>query len=225
MKQILLLEDDQVLRKGIILSLGDDYLFTECSTIQQAREALQTAVMFDLFLLDIQLPDGSGLDFCQELRTISQTPIIMLTANDSEYDIVTGFGYGADDYITKPFNLSILRARVTAVLRRTSQTPVYYEQNGFSFDFEKMEVKQGNQLIPLSNTEFRLLKLFVSNPNRVLTREQLIDAIWSIDSSFVDENALSVSVNRLRNKLVQDSKKIDLIKTVYGLGYRWEVKP
>lgn len=224
MKHILLLEDDEALRRGIMLSLDDNYSFTECATLKDAREAIQTAEAVDLFLLDVQLPDGNGFDFCQELRTILQTPIIMLTANDSEYDIVTGFGYGADDYITKPFNLSILRARVAAVLRRTADTSIYCEQNGFTFDFEKMKVKKDGQLISFSKTELRLLKLFVANPNRILTREQLIDALWSVDASFVDENALSVTVNRLRNKLAQNSDNAACIKTVYGIGYRWEVK-
>lgn len=225
MKNILLLEDDNALRKGIVLSfLDEDYQFVECSTIQQARDAIKKNEPIDLFLLDVQLPDGSGLDFCQELRAALQTPIIMLTANDSEFDIVTGFASGADDYITKPFTLSILRARVAAVLRRSSGMLLIHEQNGFVFDFEQMIVRKGSTQLSFSQTEFRLLKLFVANPNRILTREQLIDVLWSVDANFVDENALSVTINRLRKKLEVDSAKPEFIKTVYGIGYRWEVK-
>lgn len=225
MKNILLLEDDNALRKGIILSLSDEhYHFIECCTIQDAHEQLQCKKSVDLFLLDVQLPDGNGFDFCRELRAAMQTPIIMLTANDSEVDIVTGFASGADDYITKPFNLSILRARVAAVLRRTGGMVSIYEQNGFVFDFEQMLVKKDSVSLDFSKTELRLLKLFVSNPNRILTREQLIDALWSIDASFVDENALSVTINRLRKKLETTTTKPAFLKTVYGIGYRWEVK-
>lgn len=225
MKNILLLEDDSALRKGIILSLSDErYHFIECCTIQEAREHLQQKKVFDLFLLDVQLPDGNGFDFCRELRSALQTPIIMLTANDSEFDIVTGFASGADDYITKPFNLSILRARVAAVLRRTGGMVSIYEQNGFVFDFEQMIVKKDFVSMDFSKTELRLLKLFVSNPNRILTREQLVDALWSIDANFVDENALSVTINRLRKKLETNTTKPAFLKTVYGIGYRWEVK-
>ncbi len=143
--------------------------------------------------------------------------MIFLTANDMEIDIVTGLEMGADDYITKPFSLMVLRARVNAVLRRKEPEAVTYIQGGFSFDFDQMIFMVDGKSVSLSKTEQKLLKLLVTNRGLTLTRELLIDRIWSDGAEYVEENALSVTVRRLREKL----PKIP-IKTVYGVGYSFE---
>ncbi len=212
--KILIIEDDKVLNKGIALSLRAQQT-VQAYNIAQARDLLDGTV--DLVLLDVNLPDGSGLDFCSEVREKSKVPIIFLTANDMELDIVTGLGCGADDYITKPFSLAVLRARVEAVLRRTRVPENVFRQGTFVFDFDKMVFSVDGVPIELSKTEQKLLKLLVKNRGVTLSRETLIDRIWSDGAEFVEGNALSVAVRRLREKLVDAP-----IKTVYGIGYIWE---
>ena len=171
----------------------------------------------DLILLDVNLPDGSGLDFCKEVRAFSRIPIIMLTANDMELDIVTGLESGADDYITKPFSLAVLRARVNAVVRRGQEEGRIFREGDFVFDFEEMKFSCGGTPVTLSKTEQKLLKLLVQNRGRTMTREGLLDRVWSDGAEFVEENALSVCMKRLRQKLPGLP-----VKTVYGIGYVWE---
>lgn len=212
--KILIVEDNKSLCDGIALSLNT-YDCAKAYTLARARELFSGAV--SLIILDINLPDGSGLDFCREVRRISDVPIIFLTANDMEIDIVAGLELGADDYITKPFSLAVLRARVNSALRRSANKREVFRQNGFIFDFDKMEFCSNGQPVELSKTEQKLLKLLVGNIGTTLTRDTLIDRIWSDGAEFVDENALSVTVSRLREKL-RDAP----IKTVYGIGYMWE---
>ncbi len=212
--KILIVEDDRTLNNGIALSLSnDDILQSFC--IEDADRLLNDSV--DLIILDINLPDGSGLDFCRKVRQTSKVPIIFLTANDMEIDIVTGLETGADDYITKPFSLAVLRARVNAVLRRQNTDSNIFHLSKFEFDFDNMKFLDGNTPVELSKTEQRLLKIFVQNQGRTLSREMLIDRVWSDYSEFVEENALSVTVKRLRQKLSDVP-----IKSVYGIGYVWE---
>lgn len=215
MMTILIVEDDKPLNDGIALSLNEAKSL-QAYNLKEARALLNETV--DLIILDINLPDGSGLDFCREIRTFSSLPIIFLTANDMELDIVAGLASGADDYITKPFSLAVLRARIDAVMRRHLQAPDVYEQRGFIFDFGNMIFKAGETVVNLSKTEQKLLKLLVSNKGITLSRENLIDRIWSDGAEFVEENALSVTIGRLRQKLSGAP-----IKTVYGIGYVWEV--
>ena len=184
-------------------------------TIAQAQELLDESI--DLIILDINLPDGSGLDLCREVRKTSRVPIIILTANDMEIDIVTGLEMGADDYITKPFSLMVLRARVNAVLRRKDSSLNIFEQGKFSFDFENMIFQAAGKSVNLSKTEQKLLRLLVLNQGNTLSRELLIDRIWSDGAEYVEENALSVTVRRLREKLPGIP-----VKTIYGIGYVWE---
>ena len=212
--KILIVEDDHTLNNGIALSLGKERML-QAHTLSEARKLFDNTV--DLVSLDINLPDGSGLDFCRELHSSSKVPVIFLTANDMEIDIVTGLEMGADDYITKPFSLMVLRARVNAVLRRKEPEAVTYIQGGFSFDFDQMIFMVDGKSVSLSKTEQKLLKLLVTNRGLTLTRELLIDRIWSDGAEYVEENALSVTVRRLREKL----PKIP-IKTVYGVGYSFE---
>lgn len=219
MSQILLLEDDEALGRGICMALETpSCTVTHCSICLQAINILQ-GMVFDLLILDINLPDGSGLELLRTLRQNgTSTPAILLTANDLELDEVTGLEAGADDYITKPFSLAVLRARVNAQLRRS--VPVKQDRielNGFILDFTRMEFSKEGTIIDLSKTEQRLLRLLVENRGRTLPRELLLEKVWD-GGEFVDENALSVAVRRLRGKLGNAP-----IRTVYGVGYTWEV--
>ena len=224
MKDLLIVEDDRALGEGIRLALQAPELRLQlCHTLAEAG-ALAARQPFDLLILDINLPDGNGLDFLRALRQEHAVPVILLTANDLETDIVAGLELGADDYITKPFSLAVLRARVNAQLRRG--TPAQTERveiDRFSFDFGRMEFQRDGQPVELSKTEQKLLRLLVENRGRTLTRAQLVDRIWTDGAAYVDENALSVTVKRLRDKLEETPSKPQYIKTVYGLGYTWAV--
>jgi DNA-binding response OmpR family regulator len=222
--KILILEDDTALCKGIELALASpDKQFTLCHNIAQAKTALETTSPY-LFILDINLPDGSGLDFCVQLRAAGYTaPILMLTANDTELDMVTGLENGADDYITKPFSLAVLRARVDALLRRGSYKGGKAVTDGFMFDFEALRFEKNGQTVELSKTEARLLQQLFTNRGQTLTRDQILTKIWSDGTEYVDENALSVAVRRLRAKLEDNPSDPKYIKTVHGIGYKWQV--
>ncbi len=224
MKHILLLEDDAALGQGIRFALENDGIQVElCTALSQAQSILPSKD-FDLLILDVNLPDGSGLDLLREAHRASAVPIILLTANDLETDIVYGLESGADDYITKPFSLAVLRARVNAQLRRgVPAQGAAVELNGFSFDFEWMEFRKRGQPIKLSKTEQRLLRVLVENRGRVLPRETLLERIWPDGAQYVEENALSVTVKRLRDKLEDSPSKPRFLKTVYGIGYTWAV--
>ena len=225
MQKILLIEDDITLGNGIRLALQNPSLqIVLCHTLLEGRHVLDRE-RFDLLILDINLPDGSGLDLLNEVRKISAVPIILLTANDMEMDIVTGLESGADDYITKPFSLAVLRARVNAQLRRSiSAKPSCTEIDGFQFDFDRMEFRKDGQLVELSKTEQKLLRILVENRGQTLSRTTLVDWIWTDGAEYVDENALSVTVKRLRDKLEDTPSSPKYLKTVYGIGYTWAVK-
>lgn len=226
--KILIVEDDRVLNDGIALSLSSEET-VQAFCLREAREMLDGKI--DLIILDINLPDGSGLDFCKEVREKNGTPVIFLTANDLEIDIVTGLESGADDYITKPFSLAVLRARVNAVLRRNQAPKPASEggnakgisaenvfcQDGFYFDFSAMTFSVDGRSVELSKTEQKLLRLLVDHQGVTLSRDMLIDRIWSDGAEFVESNALSVAVSRLREKLPGVP-----VRTVYGIGYVWE---
>lgn len=225
MQKILLIEDDITLGNGIRLALQNTFLqIILCHTLTEGRNVLDRE-SFDLLILDINLPDGSGLDLLNEVRKISTVPIILLTANDMEMDIVTGLESGADDYITKPFSLAVLRARVNAQLRRSiSAKSTCTEIDSFQFDFDRMEFRKDGQLVELSKTEQKLLRILVENRGQTLPRAVLVDRIWTDGAEYVDENALSVTVKRLRNKLEDIPTSPKYLKTVYGIGYTWAVK-
>jgi len=224
MKQVIIVEDDRNLNQGLCLALKNKELqIVPCFDLKSARKQLVDGAA-ELILLDINLPDGSGLELLHEIKTGNKPiPVILLTANDTEMDIVVGLEHGADDYITKPFSLAILRARVNAQLRReltlVTKTPVI-EIDNYRFDFEHMAFYNTNIPVELSKTEQKLLRLLVENRGTTLSRTFLLDRIWTDGADYVDENALSVTVKRLRDKL--DAARY--IKTVYGLGYVWVVK-
>ena len=222
-KQILVVEDDLALSRGIVLALSSSEMqLTEAHNLLDA-EQLRQEIPFDLILLDCGLPDGSGLGWCAKIRRECNTPVIFLTANDTEYDEVAGLEAGADDYITKPFSLAVLRARVANILRRQDSS-ARIAVDGFVFDFETLSFTRGGEPLELSKTEQKVLQLLVRSRGSTVPRERLLDRVWG-DSDYVDENALSVTIRRLRSKLEENPGAPRYIKTVYGIGYTWAVKP
>ena len=223
MKYILILEDDADLAAGMEMALmSDDFSFTICSTIKEAEEKFRQQT-FDLLILDVNLPDGSGFELCRKIRKSSKVSIILLTARDMELDIVRGLECGADDYITKPFSTMVLRARIRALLRRTApEQETDYAQGPFRFQFATMEFLKNGIPGDLSRTEQRSLYLLVFHPGQILTRERLMEWVWPDGTEYVEDNALSVGIRRLRDKLEDNPSKPEHIKTVYGKGYQWE---
>lgn len=223
--QIQIVEDDRSLSDGIVLALKEpEFQFHQSGSVKQAQKAYEQQ-MPDLIILDINLPDGSGYDYLRWVRMKSEVPVLMLTANDLEMDEVMGLNLGADDYMTKPFSLAVLRARVQALIRRNlHRERTAWQEDGFFFDFEALIFRKNGQDISLSVNEQKLLRMFVANPGRILTREILMERIWNEGSDYVDENALSVTVNRLRSKLEAKGDPVSYIQTVYGQGYLWQKK-
>ena len=225
MNHILIVEDDAALSNGIVLALKDDNCaFVQAFDIAAAKKQMKSNP-FDLVILDVNLPDGNGLDLLAEVHRTLAWPVIVLTANDMETDIVTGFELGADDYITKPFSLMVLRARVGVQLRKGRQQPSGTVQiDKFSFSFEKMEFGRDGKLVELSKTEQKLLRVLIEYRGNTISRADLVDRIWTDGAEYVDENALSVTIKRLRDKLEDNPSAPQYIKTVYGIGYTWAVK-
>lgn len=223
MEQILIIEDDTGLNQGLCRALkSENRQVVSCLNLKTAREQLACGSV-SLVLLDINLPDGSGLDFLQELKAVAPVrPVILLTANDTDMDIVVGLEQGADDYITKPFSLSVLRARVNTQLRKNavSVPAKTFQIDRFVFDFDQMQFSADGANVELSKTEQKLLRLLVENQGNAMSRGDLIDRIWTDGAEYVDENALSVTVKRLRDKLGAQN----YIQTVYGIGYMWGKK-
>ncbi|MEA4972658.1 MAG: response regulator transcription factor [Candidatus Metalachnospira sp.] len=224
MKKILLVEDDKSLSNGICLALAASDIEIEQVFDLNLAWSMYSSNEYALIILDINLPDGNGLEFLKSIRKNSNCPVIILTANDMETDIVTGLEMGADDYITKPFSLAVLRARVNTQIRHASIVMPAIQIDKFIFDFDKMEFTKDRNNVELSKTEQKLLKILIINKGQTLQRGELIDRIWTDGSEYVDENALSVTVKRLRDKLEDNPAKPEYIKTVYGIGYTWAVK-
>lgn len=221
MDTVLIIEDDHALAQGLTRALSTDRIQAEsCATLREARKLL-AGQNYDLVILDINLPDGNGFDFLKTIKENYACPVVMLTANDLESDIVAGLEQSADDYITKPFSLAVLRARVGAQLRKKesgiTRATSHYIIGDYCFDFDRMEFTHAGEPITLSKTEQKLLRMLIENAGITLTRDKLMDAVWTNEAEFVDENALSVAVKRLRDKLDAGEK----IKTVYGIGYVW----
>ena len=219
--QIVIVEDDKDLNSGLCKALkSEGRIIVSCENLETARDQIFLSAP-DLVLLDINLPDGNGLDLLKEIKKEGlKVPVILLSANDTDADVVRGLDLGADDYVTKPFSLSVLRARVNTQLRKaeSSQGPdsvIRFDK--YSFDFDKMIFTVDGSEVSLSKTEQRLLKMLVLNKGVTMGRDDLIDRLWTDGAEFVDENALSVAIKRLRDKL--EAK--DYIKTIYGLGYQW----
>ena len=230
---IQIVEDDKALSDGIEITLSDDKTeFKKEHTIKNAVSGFQNYCdAISLIILDINLPDGTGYDYLKIVRAQSNVPVLILTANDMEMDEVKGLTMGADDFLTKPFSLAVLRARVNALLRRSNlstteaqgeKSKLVYKLDDMTFDFGKLIFKKQDSEIFFSVNEQRLLKMFLDNKGIVLTREMLMERLWGEDGTFVDENTLSVTINRLRSKIDGDDKaKTKHINTVYGQGYRF----
>ncbi len=221
-KMIYIIEDDISINQGIELTLGVEYDYKHFYSLKE----IENIELADLIILDINLPDGSGFDYLKELRKRYDIPVLVLTANDTEVDEVTGLTFGANDYVTKPFSLMVLRLRVKNLLgmntaKDNSQSRGIYQKNALYFDFDDLVFKKHDMKVELSKTEIRLLRIFTENEGITLSREKLIDYVWK-NEQFVEENALTVSVKRLRDKLEDKGEK--LIHTVYGIGYvfKWD---
>lgn len=224
MKGILLLEDDKSLNRGISFKLKKEgYNLFSAFSIKEARNIfLENEI--SLIISDIGLPDGSGLDFCEEIRKQSDVYIIMLTALNQEIDIVTGYELGADDYITKPFSLMVLMSKINAVMKRCEKTNTnsLITCDDFTFDLNDNKLKKQGENILLSNTETKLIKYLMENSKQIISKEQLLEAIWDIDGNFIDENTLAVNIRRIRQKIEDDSSSPIYIKNVRGVGYVWD---
>lgn len=225
---IQIVEDDRALSDGVKLALQEpEMAFSQSGNVRQAKEAFERQLP-DLIILDINLPDGSGYDYLKWVRERSSLPVLILTANDMEMDEVMGLTLGADDYMTKPFRLAVLRARIQVLRRRIEKTEAMkqhqeiYREDGFRFHFDTMKYFRDNQEIFLSVNEQKLLRLLVLNKGNLLTRNYLMDRLWSDSGEYVDENALSVTVNRLRSKLERKKEGATYIQTIYGQGYMWK---
>ena len=217
MANIFLLEDDRILSRGISIALEKDG--HTVTAVYGYLEALQPyrKQKYDLFLLDINLPDGNGLDFCEKVRETSETPVLFLTAHDTEEDMLQGFSAGCDDYISKPFSIAVLRKKVLAVLRRTGTGKHSMKYRDLELDKEKHLVLMKGQEIHLTSTEYKLLLYLMENRGRVVTKAMILERLWDMEGSFVDENTLRVNIKRLRQKL--NDEKQEYIVTVFGMGY------
>ena len=221
MKRILVVEDDVMLNSGLCYNLElDAYKAVPAHDAAAALEKIRDKT-FDLVIMDVNLPDGDGFELCKKISAARDIPIIFLTARDLEADVVKGFDLGADDYIAKPFNINIFRKKVAAVLKRSGEpaSQKLYLCGDLVIDFDKLTAAIKDEPVVFTPTEYKILKIFTSNPNVLLTRQVLLEKLYDVDSNFVDEHALTVNINRLRNKIEAGDKKY--IKTVYGMGYLW----
>jgi DNA-binding response OmpR family regulator len=221
---ILLVEDDESLSRGISFKLRrEGHEVRTAFTIGQARAAFQNGKV-DLLLLDVGLPDGSGFDFCEEIRSKSKVFILFLTACDQEADIVTGYDTGADDYITKPFSLMVLLSKINAVQRRIADTGRQNALKSGNIELfpDEMKLTKSGETIELTRNEYRLLKLLMENARRVLTKERILADLWDSDGNYVDENTVAVNIRRLREKIEEDPSEPRHILNIRGIGYEWQ---
>lgn len=226
MRKILLVEDDLSLIEGLEYSLQKNGFHTDTvRTVKEAYNVIQNK-KYDLLILDLSLPDGSGFDICKNVRLTSHVPIIFLTADDREVNIVMGLDIGADDYITKPFKLNELISRINALLRRAGHSETEQKEirsNGISVRLPENRVFKNEEEIELTAAEYKLLCLLMENPNTVLSRDIILDRLWDNNGSFIDDNTLSVYVSRLRNKIGDNPEAPQCLQTVRRLGYKWNV--
>lgn len=221
MHNILIVEDDVVLNHGIQYCLKDDQTnMDSVYSVNQAEKIIKEK-SYDLIILDVNLPDGNGFTLCEKIRKLNcDIPIIFLTARDLEKDIIKGFDLGADDYITKPFNVKILKKKIIAILKRYQKMQDnIYEIKYIKVDLAKREVYKKGNLINLTPTEYRILEVFIQEKNKVVTKDQFIEVLYQQNGDYIDEHALSVYISRLRGKIEEDDNPI--IKTIYGMGYMW----
>ena len=223
MNQILVVEDDETIALGVEYALETEkFRVFKASRCLKALEIVK-AQNIDLALLDINLPDGNGYDLCKEIKEIRQVPVIFLTVYDEEANIVMGLDMGADDYLTKPFRIKELVARINAVLRRNNKTP----KNTKNFRYKNLyinctegKVYKNDEEIAITSIEYRLILMLFSNQGRIISRAQILNKIWDLDGEFINDNTLTVTIKRLREKIEEDPHNPQIIKTLRGLGYR-----
>ncbi|MEE0247555.1 response regulator transcription factor [Peptacetobacter hiranonis] len=230
MGKILLLEDDKSLNRGISFKLKKEGFEVETAfCIEEAKNIFDNNKI-DLIITDIGLPDGSGFDFCEEIRKTSNVYVIMLTALDEEFNAVMGYEIGADDYVTKPFSLAILVSKVKAFMKRagndekekTSENILISEDIEFDYgDYTLILNREDTEKVQLTKTEGKLLKLLMENAMNIIQKEQILDILWDMDGNFVDDNTVAVYMRRLRKKVEKDPSEPIFIKNIRGIGYKW----
>ncbi len=224
--RILLLEDDLSLINGLSFALKKEGFDLDIArTIQDANLILADG-KYDLLILDVSLPDSSGFEICKNARLVSNVPIVFLTASDEEINIIMGLDIGGDDYITKPFKLSVLMSRINALLRRAknfSATDTELSSNGLKVLLLQGQAYKDGKLLDLTAAEYKLLGLFMKNPNAVLSQEQILDKLWDGNGNYVDSNTLSVYIRRLRTKIENNPSEPKMLLTVRRMGYKWNV--
>ena len=220
MKNILLIEDNESILKGLVYSLEQErFKVTTAMTIKDSKNLLESNNIYNLIILDISLPDGSGFDLCKYIKSNYNIPIIFLTAKDEEQDVVQGFDLGADDYIIKPFRTRELISRANNILRiyNNIQTNIITSSN-IKIDLDAQRVYKNDDEIVLTALEYKILALLFTNINQTVSREKILDKIWDIAGNYVNDNTLTVYIKRIRAKLSPN----DIIKTIKGIGYRIE---
>lgn len=221
MKKILIVEDDTDLQDGLSFSLlQENYETAAASTLKQAWELLDTGI--DLILLDCNLPDGSGFDFCTKVKKNYSIPILMLTARDTEMDEVKALELGMDDFMSKPFSLAVLKARIKKLVTDESAS-LQLVSGGIMVDKNTCKVYKNGMELACSKIEYQLLVFFMENAKIVLSHEQILEHVWDSRGRYVDENAVPVNIKRLRARIEDDPKNPQYIKTVYGIGYVWSM--
>ena len=220
--KLLVVEDDRLLNNTLCYNLSAAGYTVDSAMTKAAAAQLCEKQGYDLMILDINLPDGNGFDLCREVKERRpDTAVIFLTANDMESDMLRGFELGADDYVTKPFPISVFRKKVSALLARIQKQTGgdCYSDGTLSINFSELTATFAGEPIIFTPMEYRLLKVLVRNPQIVLTRQALLEKLWDADENFVDEHALTVAISRIRGKIERDG--LQYIKTVYGMGYMW----
>ncbi len=220
--KILIVEDDKTIAEGLEYSLtSEGFEVTLCENKKEADR--KSGENFDLYLLDLSLPDGSGYEICRNIKEKQYAPVIFLTACDDEVNVVMGLDMGADDYITKPFRIRELISRIKAALRHYQKLDNgmdIYRLENILINTKQAKVYRNGEEVFLTSLEYRLLLVLLNNMGQVLSRNQLLEGIWDIDGDFINDNTLSVYIKRLRDKLEEDSQNPKIIVTVRGLGYR-----
>lgn len=225
MNHILLIEDEENLNRGISLKLQKEgYTVFSASSVADGLKLFRNNNI-DLVICDIGLPDGSGLDVCAHIRQKSDVLFLFLTALDTEIDMITGYEMGADDYITKPFSMTVLLSKISVMLKRTIKSPENVIRSGnLTLYLNEKRVMKGTEALSITPTDWKLLTAFVKNPRHILSRRQLLEHLWDMNTDFIDENAVAVNIRRLREKIESDPSNPVYIKNVRGLGYVWEME-
>ena len=226
MSKILLLEDDLSLINGLSFVFKKQGFELRIARTLKEAEGMWKDGKYDLLILDVSLPDGCGFEFCKKVRLTSKVPIIFLTASDEETSIIMGLDIGGDDYITKPFKLGVFVSRINALLRRANSFQAMdteLQSNGIKVLLLQGQVFKNGVLLDLTAVEYKLLCLFMRNPNMVLTKEQILDRLWDCDGNYIDSSTLTVYMRRLRMKIEDNPSEPQMLRTVRGMGYKWNI--